>query len=68
MAFDAGARGNAVTWTWNESRDTPTLTPSLLTKYSDAYVCHCFVTDGKIQFLTDCTHALAGQTVELPEI
>lgn len=29
-------------------------------------VCHSFVTDGRIQFLTDCTHALAGQTVELP--
>lgn len=29
-------------------------------------VCHSFVTDGRIQFLTDCTHALAGQTVDLP--
>lgn len=29
--------------------------------------CHSFVTDGRIQFLTDCTHALAGQTVDLPE-
>lgn len=30
-------------------------------------VCHSFVTDGKIQFLGDCTHALKGQTVEIPE-
>ena len=30
-------------------------------------VCHSFVTDGRIQFLSDCTHALAGQTVELPD-
>lgn len=30
-------------------------------------VCHSFVTDGRIQFLTDCTHALAGQTVDLPD-
>lgn len=30
-------------------------------------VCHSFVTNGMIQFLSDCTHALAGQTVELPE-
>lgn len=30
-------------------------------------VCHSFVTDGKIQFLDDCTHALAGQTVPLPD-
>lgn len=28
-------------------------------------VCHSFVTDGRIQFLSDCTHALAGQTVDL---
>lgn len=28
-------------------------------------VCHSFVTDGQIQFLGDCTHALAGQTVPL---
>jgi hypothetical protein len=27
--------------------------------------CHSFVTDGRIQFLDDCTHALAGQTVAL---
>lgn len=31
-------------------------------------VCHSFVTDGRIQFLGDCTHALAGQTVDLPEV
>lgn len=30
-------------------------------------VCHSFVTDGRIQFLGDCTHALAGKTVDLPE-
>ena len=29
--------------------------------------CHSFVTDGRIQFLSDCTHALAGQTVDLLE-
>ncbi len=33
-----------------------------------SYVCHSFVTDGQIQFLGDCTHALAGQTVSLPDI
>lgn len=30
-------------------------------------VCHSYVTDGRIKFLNDCTHALAGQTVDLPE-
>lgn len=30
--------------------------------------CHTFITDGKVQFLSDCTHALAGQTLDLPEL
>ncbi len=30
------------------------------------WVCHSFVVDGRIQFLSDCTHELAGQTVDLP--
>lgn len=30
--------------------------------------CHSYVTDGHIQFLADCTHHLAGQTVPLPEL
>lgn len=31
-------------------------------------VCHSFVTAGSIQFLDDCTHKLAGKTVELPDM
>lgn len=34
----------------------------------DCKVCHSFITDGKIQYLGDCTHDLAGQTVDLPDI
>lgn len=34
---------------------------------SVARVCHSFVINGQIQFLTDSTHELAGQTVDLPE-
>ncbi len=30
--------------------------------------CHTFITDGRIQYLSDCTHQLAGQTIELPEL
>lgn len=33
----------------------------------ESVVCHSFVTDGRIQFLDDCTHGLAGRTVDLPE-
>jgi hypothetical protein len=31
-------------------------------------VCHSFVTDGKIQYLSDCTHELAEQTIDLKPI
>ena len=31
-------------------------------------ICHSFITDGKIQYLSDCTHSLAGQTIDLPNI
>lgn len=31
-------------------------------------VCHSFVMDGKIQYLSDCTHELAGQTVEIEDL
>lgn len=30
--------------------------------------CHSFITNGRIEFLADCTHALAGKTVELAEV
>lgn len=35
--------------------------------WSDSAVCHSFVTDGKIEFLSDCTHHLAGKTVDLED-
>ena len=55
-------------WTFNGSFDKPTFQPSLLCNkdYPESR-CHSFVTDGKIQFLDDCFHALKGQTVELPD-
>lgn len=30
-------------------------------------ICHAFVIDGRIQFLDDSTHALAGKTVPMPD-
>jgi len=59
-------------WDYNGNPDTPTFTPSILVTcdWDDPVtheVCHSFVTDGKIHFLGDCTHAMKGQTVELPE-
>lgn len=32
------------------------------------YICHSFVRNGAIEFLNDCTHVLAGQKMELPDL
>jgi hypothetical protein len=55
-------------WTWNGSFDKPTFTPSLMVNGGDpARRCHSNVTDGRITFHPDSGHALAGQTIDLPE-
>ena len=55
-------------WTWNGDMERPTFSPSLgVHMQMPAHRCHSFVRDGKIQFLADSYHALAGQTVDLPE-
>ena len=71
----AHGAGSGPRWSWNGDAERPTFSPSVLVTYegSDAGIgrappaaCHSFVTDGRIQFLSDCTHALSGQTVDLP--
>lgn len=68
--------GRGPRWGYNGNPNKPTFTPSLLVTYNgtDAdtaegipAICHSFVTDGRIQFLDDSTHHLAGQTVDIPE-
>lgn len=55
-------------WTFNGDYEKPTFSPSLLVNQSHPESkCHSFVTDGKIQFLSDCHHNLAGQMVEIPD-
>lgn len=60
-------------WEWNGSVDSPTFNPSIRvrqpryegdTEYT--HVCHSFVRDGKIMYLTDSTHMYAGKTIDLP--
>lgn len=60
--------GDARGWGFNDDLEKPTFTPSILL-YEDKYTprCHSFVTDGRIQYLADSTHAMAGQTVDLPD-
>lgn len=52
-------------WAFNQNKVKPTVSPSILV--SSTHTCHSFIKDGMIQFLDDCTHALKGQTVELPD-
>lgn len=49
--------------TYNAAQEDKGEKPSPFT----CQICHSFVTDGRIQFLGDCTHHLAGQTVDLPD-
>jgi hypothetical protein len=60
-------------WTFNGDMERPTFSPSILLKTEILHgqvvsVCHSFVRDGKIQYLGDCTHALAGKTIDMVEI
>lgn len=54
-------------WTFDGNMESPTFAPSLLCNKDWAERrCHSFVRAGQIQYLDDCFHALAGQTVDLP--
>ena len=51
-------------WEFDGNEDEPTLSPSVLSKCKGG-VCHSFVRNGQVEFLSDCTHEFAGKTVPL---
>ena len=65
-------------WEFDGNVENPTFKPSILMMtgpYPDGMarvgqtdVCHSFVREGQIQFLSDCTHARKNSTMELPDI
>jgi len=60
-------------WNFNGDMEKPTFSPSLLVRSAwgderEKRVCHSFIRDGMWQFLNDCTHDLAGQTVPMIDI
>lgn len=61
-------------WAWDGNVDAPTFSPSVLVTLHDPdgelpdERCHTFIKAGMVQFLGDCTHALAGQTLPLPDL
>jgi hypothetical protein len=68
-----GVNTNDGGWEWNGSEESPTLSPSILVRadYTESRredrICHSFITNGEIKYLSDCTHHLAGQTIPLPD-
>lgn len=65
-------------WGFNDDLEHPTLTPSVLVhphgilledgSVGQSPLCHSFVRNGRIEFLGDCTHALAGHTFDMNDI
>lgn len=67
-------------WSFNGDMQKPTFSPSVNVRINtpdmgehyqpdiQSTICHYFLQNGKIQFLGDCTHALKGQTVDLPDM
>ncbi len=58
-------------WTFNGDIEKPTFRASMLSNGGGGNpylpICHSFVTDGKIEYLSDCTHKFAGKTLDLQD-
>ncbi|ROI02884.1 anaerobic dehydrogenase [Kaistella haifensis] len=63
---------NGAVWEFNFDMKRPTVSPSIFVNRGSLDKrmpqCHSFIKDGQIQFLNDCTHNLAGHTVEIPDL
>lgn len=55
-------------WEWNGDMEKPTFSPSLGVNMGTGQQCHLFLRGGKISYLDDCRHDLAGRTVELEDL
>lgn len=68
-------------WLYNGDPKKPTVSPSILTtwpanpnaieefkEWRTERRCHLFMKEGRLEFLSDCTHTLAGQIVDLPDL
>lgn len=76
--------GQGAKWSFNNDFENPTFSPSIneRTGYfvdpnakgdpewlkENSWHGHFFVTNGMVQFCSDCSHDLRGQTLELPKI
>jgi len=65
-------QSNGAIWTWDKNVESPTFNPSMhiriLHTEQPHEVCHYFLRSGQIEYLSDSTHRLSGQTVPLIDI
>jgi hypothetical protein len=55
-------------WKFNGDVDRPTFFPSLIVSPdSIERRCHLIIKNGKIEYLSDCHHILAGKTFEMED-
>lgn len=59
---------NGARWTWDGNAEAPTFSPSINCGPGTKLQCHYFIRAGRIEFCADSHHALAGQTVDIPDI
>jgi hypothetical protein len=62
-------------WRWDQSLEAPSISPSVNIEDGGCTPvvpgnkrCHSIITAGRIQFCSDCGHALVGQTVDMPDL
>jgi hypothetical protein len=71
-AVDAPFPSNGAQWSYNGNAAAPDFKPSMNISWGwpnePQERCHYFVTNGTISYCGDSTHALSGQTLELPDI
>lgn len=75
IAIRPHTQDNGAGWEFSGTLECPTYSPSQLSTFEGGppdnrkrFVCHTFIRKGQIEFLSDCTHALRGQTVPLPSL
>ena len=59
-------------WTFNGNLDSPSFQPSFkhsgYSSHHEPRICHYILTNGILNFCGDCTHALAGHAIPLPDL
>lgn len=56
-------------WEFDGNVESPTFAPSILCHEAPSHPrCHSYLRNGIMEFLSDCTHAMASQNVPLPDL